>query len=136
MRTGRMFHRDAQTFLVHLFGRGLDDERYVIEKYRSHPNGEIEPIQAEDTVRAYKRLSRIERAFRSGKTVDLMVRPIHHWRPERVCAHILLCMLAYRSAGAGFSDLMVLGAAERAAALPLYTFDRKAARLEAVELLR
>ena len=22
MRTGRMFHRDAQTFLVHLFGRG------------------------------------------------------------------------------------------------------------------
>ena len=47
MRTGRMFHRDAQTFLVHLFGRGLDDERYVVEKYRSHPNGEIEPVQAE-----------------------------------------------------------------------------------------
>ena len=46
MRTGRMFHRDAQTFLVHLFGRGLDDERYVVEKYRSHPNGQIEPIQA------------------------------------------------------------------------------------------
>ena len=49
MRTGRMFHRDAQTFLVHLFGRGLDDERYVVEKYRSHPNGEIEPIQAEQS---------------------------------------------------------------------------------------
>ena len=47
MRTGRIFHRDAQTFLVHLFGRGLDDERYVVEKYRSHPNGEIEPVQAE-----------------------------------------------------------------------------------------
>ena len=46
MRTSRMFHRDAQTCLVHLFGRGLDDERYVVEKYRSHPNGEIEPIQA------------------------------------------------------------------------------------------
>lgn len=42
----------------------------------------------------------------------------------------------YRSAAAGFADLMVLAAAERAAALPLYTFDRKAARLEAVELLR
>ena len=47
MRTGRIFHRDAQTFLVHLFGRGLDDERYVVEKYRSHPNGEIEPVGAE-----------------------------------------------------------------------------------------
>ena len=47
MRTGRMFHRDAQTFLVHLFGQGLEDSRYVVETYRSHPNGEIEPIQAE-----------------------------------------------------------------------------------------
>ena len=44
--------------------------------------------------------------------------------------------LRYRSAAAGFSDLMVLSAARRAAALPLYTFDRKAARLEAVELLK
>ena len=41
----------------------------------------------------------------------------------------------YRSGGAGFSDLMVLAAAKRIGALPLYTFDRKAARLEAVELL-
>ena len=48
MRTGRIFHRDAQTFLIHLFGRGLDDERYVVEKYRSHPNGEIEPVGAEE----------------------------------------------------------------------------------------
>ena len=41
----------------------------------------------------------------------------------------------YRSGGAGFSDLMVLAVARRTGALPLYTFDRKAARLEAVELL-
>ena len=47
MRTGRMFHRDAQTFLVHLFGQGLEDSRYVVEKYRSHSNGQIEPVQAE-----------------------------------------------------------------------------------------
>ena len=52
-------------------------------------------LGAEDTVRAYKGLSRIERAFRSVKTVDLKVRPIHHYRPERVRAHVLLCMLAY-----------------------------------------
>ena len=47
MRTGRMFHRDAQTFLVHLFGRGLEDSRYVVEKYRSRPDGQIEPVQPE-----------------------------------------------------------------------------------------
>ena len=47
MRTGPMFHRDAQTFLVHLFGQGLEDSRYVVEKYRSHPDGQIEPIQPE-----------------------------------------------------------------------------------------
>ena len=42
----------------------------------------------------------------------------------------------YRAGGPGFSDLMVLAAAERSGARPLYTFDRKAARLEGVQLLR
>ena len=53
----------------------------------------LRKLGAEDTVRAYKGLSRVERAFRSVKTVDLKIRPIH--RPERVRAHVLLCMLAY-----------------------------------------
>lgn len=48
---------------------------------------------------------------------------------------VAVAAFRYRSGGAGFSDLMVLAAARRAAALPLYTFDRKAARLEGVELL-
>jgi len=42
----------------------------------------------------------------------------------------------YGAGGPGFSDLMVLAAAERSGARPLYTLDRKAARLEGVELLR
>jgi transposase len=37
----------------------------------------------------------VERAFRCLKTVDLRVRPIHHWLEERVRAHVFLCMLAY-----------------------------------------
>jgi predicted nucleic-acid-binding protein len=41
----------------------------------------------------------------------------------------------YRAAGAGFSDLMILAAAERSGAHPLYTFDQKAARLEGASLL-
>jgi hypothetical protein len=45
----------------------------------------------------YKRhlLWEIERAFRCLKTVDLHVRPIHHWLEDRVRAHVFLCMLAY-----------------------------------------
>jgi hypothetical protein len=47
------------------------------------------------TVRAYKSLSGVERAFRSMKTVDLELRPVFHWTAPRVRAHVLLCMLAY-----------------------------------------
>jgi transposase len=52
-------------------------------------------MDADETVRSYKLLSQAERAFRSFKTVDLMVRPIHHRLEDRVRAHIFLCMLAY-----------------------------------------
>jgi transposase len=52
-------------------------------------------LSGEQVVASYKSLSGVERAFRSLKTVDLHVRPIHHRLPDRVRAHILLCMLAY-----------------------------------------
>ncbi len=52
-------------------------------------------MPAPDCVRNYKALSNVERAFRSLKTVDLKIRPIHHRLADRVRAHILLCMLAY-----------------------------------------
>jgi transposase len=47
------------------------------------------------TVRSYKSLARVERAFRCVKTVDLHVRPVYHWLADRVRAHVFLCMLAY-----------------------------------------
>jgi Transposase DDE domain len=58
---------------------------------------DLEPatLDASATVRAYKDLATVERAFRSLKTVDLEVRPIHHRLAQRVRAHVLLCMLAY-----------------------------------------
>ena len=52
-------------------------------------------LDAHETVRAYKRLGAVERAFRCLKTVDLKVRPIYHRAAHRVRAHVLLCMLAY-----------------------------------------
>ena len=54
-----------------------------------------ERLDAADTVRSYKQLSAVERAFRSLKTLDLKVRPIYHRREVRVRAHIFLCLLAY-----------------------------------------
>ena len=57
----------------------------------------VPPTQMDgaDCVRNYKSLANVERAFRSFKTIDLKVRPIHHRLADRVRAHIFLCMLAY-----------------------------------------
>jgi transposase len=52
-------------------------------------------LSAADAVRNYKRLTEVEQAFRSLKSVDLRVRPIYHRVSNRVRAHVLLCMLAY-----------------------------------------
>ena len=52
-------------------------------------------LSTDNTVNAYKSLANVERAFRSMKTMGLHVRPIHHRTPERVRAHVFLCMLAY-----------------------------------------
>ena len=52
-------------------------------------------MSADDAVRKHKRLARIEKGFRSMKTVSLNVRSIYHRTEERVRAHVLLCMLAY-----------------------------------------
>ena len=51
------------------------------------------------TVRTYQRLSSVERAFRSRKTVDLKVRPVYPRTEPRVRAHVFLCRLAYSVEG-------------------------------------
>jgi len=66
------------------------DGFYVI---RTNLPAEVCPT--EQVVLAYKGLSQVERAFRSLKTTDLDIRPIHHRRARRVRGHVLLCMLAY-----------------------------------------
>jgi transposase len=106
VRVGRVVnkYKVAKHFILNIRDDGLDyhidqdkvaaeaalDGIYVIRT--SLPN---EQLSAEDTVRSYKSLSQVERAFRSMKTVDLKVRPIRHHLEKRVRAHIFLCMLAY-----------------------------------------
>ncbi len=54
-----------------------------------------EKLTSEQTVLAYKSLAHVEKAFRTCKSIDLKVRPIHHRLETRVRAHVFLCMLAY-----------------------------------------
>lgn len=63
--------------------------------YVLRTNVPAEAIDTDNTVRAYKSLARVERAFRCLKTTDLDIRPIYHWVSPRVRAHVFLCMLAY-----------------------------------------
>ena len=84
--TGVYYQRDHQSIAAEAALDGL----YVLRTSVS-----AEALDAANTVRAYKSLATVERAFRSLKTVDLYVRPIGHRLTERVRAHVLLCMLAY-----------------------------------------
>jgi hypothetical protein len=63
--------------------------------YVLRTNVPAEVIDTDNTVRAYKSLARVERAFRCIKATDLDIRPIYHWVTPRVRAHVFLCMLAY-----------------------------------------
>ena len=71
---------------------GINSRIMMIKVRTSLPESELD---APGTVSAYKSLSQVERTFRSFKTVDLKVRPIFHYTPDRVRAQVLLCMLAY-----------------------------------------
>ena len=81
-----MFHRDEGRIEAEKALDGMYVVRTSVPKKR---------LDADDTVRSYKMLSQVERAFRSMKTIDLSVRPIRHRLEDRVRAHIFLCMMAY-----------------------------------------
>ena len=74
---------------------GIDREAAVDGFYVVRTDQPADRLSAEDAVRSYKNLARVERAFRCLKTVDLRVRPIHHRLERRVRAHLFLCVLAY-----------------------------------------
>ncbi len=106
LRVGKVINRYkmAKHFVTDItderFTYRRNDEKIAAEEqldgiYIVRSNVEPERFDAAQTVRAYKDLSKVERAFRSLKSVDLKVRPLHHRRADRVRAHVLLCKLAY-----------------------------------------
>jgi len=73
----------------------IDAEAALDGIYVIRTSVKTEIASPEQAVLHYKSLSTVERAFRSCKSVDLKVRPIHHHLSDRVRAHVFLCMLAY-----------------------------------------
>jgi hypothetical protein len=106
LRVGKVLNRYkvAKHFLLEIDEASFSyrrNEAKIVEEaaldgiYVIRTSVESEALSSEATVRAYKDLAKVERAFRSMKTIDLKVRPIYHWLDDRIRAHVFLCMLAY-----------------------------------------
>src|SRR4029077_11195949 len=67
----------------------IADEARLDGFYVIRTSVENNVLAANNVVGAYKSLARVERAFRSLKTVDLHLRPIHHWLAPRVACPCL-----------------------------------------------
>jgi transposase len=106
LRVGKLLNRHKVGKHFHL---KIEEDRFSWERKETQQSQEAaldgiyvlrtdvpaETQGAEAVVSAYKHLSRVERAFRCLKGIDLLVRPINHRPADRVRAHIFLCMLAY-----------------------------------------
>jgi transposase len=106
LRAGKILHRykmgkhfqlriEEDSFHYERKTANIEREQSLDGIYVIRTSVSKEALSSQQVVASYKSLSGVERAFRSLKTVDLQVRPIHHRLPDRVRAHILLCMLAY-----------------------------------------
>jgi hypothetical protein len=106
LRIGKVFnkHKVAKHFVLDIdeqrFDFRIDEDKVAAEAsldgiYVVRTSVPDKRLSTANAVRSYKLLAGVERAFRSLKTVDLKVRPIHHRLEDRVRAHIFLCMLAY-----------------------------------------
>ena len=106
LRVGKLInhYKMGKHFILHIteqrFSYRRDEKRIAAEAtldglYVIRTSVSPQTLSSESAVRLYKDLSKVERAFRSLKTVDLKIRPIFHWLEGRVRAHVFLCMLAY-----------------------------------------
>ena len=86
---------EDDSFVYRRLDKKIAEEAALDGLYVVRTSVPAETLSAERTVASYKNLSQVEWAFRSMKTVDLKVRPIYHWKSDRIRAHVFLCMLAY-----------------------------------------
>jgi transposase len=86
---------EERRFAFHRLEDSISSEAALDGIYVIRTSVAKKQMTAADCVRNYKSLAEVERAFRSMKTIDLKIRPIHHHLADRVRSHIFLCMLAY-----------------------------------------
>jgi transposase len=86
---------ENETFSYSLNEKSISTEKALDGVYVIRTSLPVEAMSAEECVRQYKNLAQVERAFRTMKSVDLMVRPIYHHTDDRIRAHLFLTMLAY-----------------------------------------
>ena len=72
----------ADTFVVHFFGGGLADERYVVERFKAFADGDIRPWPGEAAAPAKK-------GRRAAKRVTAPLRAVKEMRPART--EIIVC---------------------------------------------
>ena len=80
MQTSRTLHGNANTYLTHVFGRGLADDRYVVERFKSMTNGDIRPLHAGGPGK---------KGRRQARRVTLSLKAVKEMRPER--DEIIIC---------------------------------------------
>jgi len=106
VRVGRVInkYKVAKHFVLEIgagaFSFRIDEDKVAAEAaldglYVIRTSMPREHLTSADAVRHYKGLSEVEQAFRTLKSDDLKIRPIHHYSEKRVRAHLFLCMLAY-----------------------------------------
>ncbi|MHB1672601.1 MAG: IS1634 family transposase, partial [Acidiferrobacter sp.] len=96
-KMAKHFERDIQdtTFSFRRKTADIAAEAALDGVYIIRTSVPVVRMEAPECVRRYKSLAQVERAFRSLKTMDLKIRPIHHRLADRVRAHLFLCMLSY-----------------------------------------
>src|SRR6478672_7206995 len=96
-KMGKHFHLqiDEDRFWFRRNQDSIDQETALDGIYVVRTNVPANQLSSDKVVQAYKGLSNVEQAFRSLKSVDLKIRPVHHRLADRVRSHVLLCMLAW-----------------------------------------
>jgi transposase len=89
-RFGR-YLRQTKTGLLRLDRKAVSDAARYDGKWVITSNDDT--LSAEDLALGYKQLMRVEECWRQLKT-GLRMRPVFHWRPWRIHAHISIAVLA------------------------------------------
>ena len=70
----------ASTFLTHIFGTGLVDDRYVVERFKARADGDIRPWSGEAAAK---------KGRRGTKRATASLRAVKEMRPDRT--EIIVC---------------------------------------------